>query len=194
MRAVAVVAVPAVVSPIPSTTGDSHVRCTRTKRPTRRWPFRTPSSSRDQGRDCSMARAATAASRSDRRRVLCHYRGERRHHLGRSRHCLPGLPIGIGPMERRRRRCARRHGALPQRYVSPTGARQRTQDFHPTRPQPGPQRADRRQRHGVCSELWLTVCDGPGQRPSVCDPRGFPEHRQTRVRPAAPAPLRWHRL
>ena len=89
-------------------------------------------------------------------------------------------------------RCGRRTCAVPARPVPATGPGHRSAGVHAARAEPGEQRADRRQRHGVRARVRLAVRARRRRRPSVRHDRGLPQLREARVLLAVPAPLGRH--
>ena len=83
-------------------------------------------------------------------------------------------------LRRGRRRRRRRPRPLPARDVPADRPGDRAAPVHPVRPQPGTQRRDRRDAHGLRPELRLAVRARPRQRPALRHDRGLPEPREAR--------------
>ena len=90
-----------------------------------------------------------------------------------------------------RGRCVRRRGAgpVPARDVPLDRPGDRATPVHPVRAEPGTERRDRRDAHGLRPELRLAVRPRPGRRPPVRHDRGLPQPREARLRVAASPPL-----
>ena len=102
---------------------------------------------------------------------------------------VPRRRRGAPPAGRRRRRHRRRPGPLPARDVPPDRPGDRAAPVHPVRPEPGAQRRDRRDAHGLRPELRLTVRARPRRRPALRHDRGLPQLREADLRVALPPPL-----
>ena len=122
------------------------------------------------------------------------HRAQRRHHPRAGRRHLPRLPRGAEHPRRRRGR--RRWGprSLPAWDVPADRHRERPRHLHPARPQPGSQRADRRQRHGARAELRLPLRPRPRPRPPLRHAGRLRELREADLLLAVPAPLGRHGL
>ena len=109
------------------------------------------------------------------------HRAQRRHDPRGGRHRVPRRPRGAPAAPRRRRRRRRRARPLPARDVPPDRPGDRAAPVHPVRPQPGAQRRDRRDAHGLRPELRLAVRARPRQRPALRHDRGLPQLREARL-------------
>ena len=116
-------------------------------------------------------------------------RAQRRFDPRGGRDRVPRRPRGAPPAPRRRRRRRRRPRPLPARDVPPDRPGHRAAPVHPVRPQPGAQRRDRRDAHGLRPELRLAVRARPRQRPALRHDRGLPQLREAGLRLALPPPL-----
>ncbi len=90
---------------------------------------------------------------------------------------------------RGRRRRRRRARPLPARDVPLDRPGDRAAPVHPVRAQPGAQRRDRRDAHGLRPELRLAVRARPRPRPALRHDRGLPQPREADLRLAVPPPL-----
>ena len=98
-----------------------------------------------------------------------------------------GDPEALRLLRRRRRGRRRRPRPVRARDVPPDRPGDRSAPVHPVRPQPGAQRRDRRDAHGLRPELRLAVRPRPGQRPPLRHDRGLPQPREADL-PVAVSP------
>ena len=117
------------------------------------------------------------------------HRGERRHDPRGGRPRVPRRRRGARAPPRGRRRRRRRPRPLPARDVPPDRPGHRPAPVHPVRAQPGAERRDRRDAHGLRPELRLAVRARPRRRPALRHDRGLPQPREADLRLAVPPPL-----
>ena len=113
---------------------------------------------------------------------LVAHRAQRRHDPPGGRPRVPRRPRRAAPVPRGRRR-RRRASASASRAGMCRADRpgDRAAPVHAVRAQPGAQRRDRRDAHGLRPELRLAVRPRPRRRPPLRHDRGLPQLREARL-------------